>query len=350
MRGSRTWMIYGANGYTGRLIAHEAVRRGERPVLAGRRAGAVEELARHLDLPHRVFSLDENLALALDGIGAVLHAAGPFSATSRPMVDACLAAQVDYLDITGEIDVFEACHARDGEARERGIVLLPGVGFDVVPSDCLAALVARELPGAVRLDLAIVFSGAASGGTSRSMLEGSGRGGLVREDGQLRRVPVAHATLEVPFRDRRRTVVAIPWGDVSTAHRSTGIPNIVTYMAAPRAGIVAMKISRPFLALLARAPVRKLAERFIPASGQGPSEAHRRTARAQLWARVTDDAGRAVSGTLVTPEAYALTAMTAVESIRRVVAGGIPAGSTTPSLAFGHDFIMHFEGCDFRLD
>jgi len=135
------WMLYGANGYTGALIAEEAKRRGLTPVLAGRRADAVRPLAERLGLPHEVFPLEDHVALdrALERVDAVLLAAGPFSPTSRAVVDACIRTRRHYLDVTGEIAVFEAIFARDAEARERGAVLLPGVGFDVVPSDCLAA-------------------------------------------------------------------------------------------------------------------------------------------------------------------------------------------------------------------
>src|SRR5687767_3783927 len=127
------WMLYGANGFTGELIAAEALARGERPILAGRRADAVLPLAERLGLPSRIFGLDGDVAANLAGVAAVVHAAGPFSATSRPMLDACFAAGAHYLDITGEIPVFEACHARGEEAKRRGVVVMPGVGFDVVP-------------------------------------------------------------------------------------------------------------------------------------------------------------------------------------------------------------------------
>src|SRR5436305_15188118 len=106
----RPWMIYGANGYTGELAAREAVARGLRPVLAGRNARAVAELALELGLDSRAFALDDPAAAAhgVAGMAAVLHCAGPFVRTSRPMVDACLAAGAHYLDITGEIAVFTA--------------------------------------------------------------------------------------------------------------------------------------------------------------------------------------------------------------------------------------------------
>ena len=143
-----TFMIYGANGYTGRLIAREAARRGMKPVLAGRNRESVAQLAAELGMTARVFGLGDGAEIErnLDGVDLVLHCAGPFSQTAAPMLEACLARKVHYLDITGEIDVFELCHRADARAREQGIVVLPGSGFDVVPTDCLAAHVTRR-PG-----------------------------------------------------------------------------------------------------------------------------------------------------------------------------------------------------------
>ena len=151
------FLIYGATGYTGRLIAEHAVERGLNPVLAGRRAEAVRALADRLRLRHRVFGLESRKALVegLNGMTAVLHAAGPFSATSAPMAEACIAAGVHYCDVTGEIDVFEDLADLDARAKAVGIMLMPGVGFDVVPSDCLAAHVVARLPNAARLRLSI---------------------------------------------------------------------------------------------------------------------------------------------------------------------------------------------------
>src|SRR5262249_9109202 len=116
------WMLYGANGYTGRITAELAVKRGERPILAGRREEAVRALAERLGLEWRIFALSEPAAVraGLRGVAAVAHMAGPFSTASRPMVDACLEAHAHYLDITGEIAVLEAVLAREAEAKLAG--------------------------------------------------------------------------------------------------------------------------------------------------------------------------------------------------------------------------------------
>ena len=166
-------LIYGANGYTGRLLAERALQVGLRPVLAGRNGAQIHALAAELALPAKVFDLGSPAVVreGIAGAAVVLHAAGPFSATSRPMVDACLAAQAHYVDVTGEIAVLEAVAARDAEARERDVMLLPGAGFDVVPTDCMAAHVKRRLPGAVRLRLGVAgVGGGISRGTARTKI------------------------------------------------------------------------------------------------------------------------------------------------------------------------------------
>ncbi|MCB0159791.1 MAG: saccharopine dehydrogenase NADP-binding domain-containing protein, partial [Caldilineaceae bacterium] len=194
------WMIYGANGYTGALTARMAVAQGLRPVLAGRNADAVEALAAELGLDARVFDLTDPAAVdaGLAEMAVVLHCAGPFTRTSKPMADACLRTGVHYLDITGEINVFETLAARDDEAKQAGVMLLPGAGFDVVPTDCLAAHLHRRLPTATRLVLAFQALSDVSHGTATTVIEqmGQGRGGMVRRDGQLVAVPTAWKTRE----------------------------------------------------------------------------------------------------------------------------------------------------------
>jgi len=350
------FLLYGANGYTGRLIAERAHALGMRPILAGRRSETIAPMAEEFRFDHRTFSLDSpaQIARSLDGVRVVLLAAGPFSATNAPMLDACIKAGVHYLDITGEIAVFEHCAAQHERAAAAGVVVLPGVGFDVVPSDCLAASLARALPGATSLELAFAGAGGRgpriSRGTARTMLEGLGQGGAVRREGRIERVPLVWKTRRVAFRDRERDTASIPWGDVATAFHSTGIPNIVVYTAMPPRQIATLKLARALVSLARLRPVRQLLARRIERSAPGPDEAARRTAQMQLWGRVSDAEGRSAEGTLVTPEGYRLTAETAVESARRVAAGEVQPGFRTPSLAFGAGYITEFDGCDLRVE
>lgn len=346
-----TWMLYGANGYTGELIAERAAAAGDRPILAGRRAEAIEPIASRLGLPHRVFGLDDanTIAAQLHGVDAVLLCAGPFSRTSAPVVQACLDTGTHYLDITGELEVFDACHQRGAEAERAGCVILPGVGFDVVPSDCLAATLAAALPGADALELAFHGVGSPSKGTARTMLENVPRGVAVRENGRVVDKPLGWKTADIPFRDKTRSAVTIRWGDVVTAYYSTGIPNITVYMAAPRGRIRQMQAARYLRPVLAAKPVQRFLTKQIDKRVKGPDAHQRTTGQSQLWGRVRKgDIVR--EGTLVTPEGYELTAMTALDSVRRVAAGEVKAGAHTPSLAFGADYIQHFDGCDLRVE
>jgi short subunit dehydrogenase-like uncharacterized protein len=347
------WLVYGANGFSGRLIAAEARERGLAPILAGRDERAIREVAERLGLEWRVFRLDDPVAVTrgIDDVHAVLLSAGPFSRTSAPVLEACLAGGVHYLDITGEIPVFEALFARDPEARERGVALLPGVGFGVVPSDGLAASLAAALPDADRLVLAVAPGRAGtSPGTARTIIEVMGRGGAIRRDGRIVRVPLAWREAEIPFADHPRHAVSVPWGDVSTAWRSTGIPNVVVMMATPRLTTAALRALRPGARLLRLAPVRRVAQRAADRWVEGPDEETRRTGRVRLWGRATAPDGRRVEGTAITPESYRFTAVSAVESARRLAAD--PAarrGALTPSQAFGARFLTELPGCGLRV-
>lgn len=330
-----TWMLYGANGYTGRLIAELAVRRGHRPVLAGRSADKIGPLAAELGLEYRAFSLDAPL---LDGVDVVAHCAGPFSATSAPMVAACLAAGAHYLDITGEIDVFEAIAGQDSAAREAGVVLLPGAGFDVVPTDCVAAMLAAALPGATHLDLAFVVGGGASAGTAKTTVEQASRGGRIRVDGEFRSVRIGHRTRVAEFRSGPRTVGSIPWGDVSTAYRSTGIPNITTFTTVPGLTGQLQAIFAPILATpLVQQFGKSLVERFVG----GPDEAKRRDTTCDVFGEAWNADAR-VSVALTGPNAYGLTADAVIRAVEKIK--DVAPGTHTPSSAFGADFVRELDG------
>lgn len=339
------WMIYGANGYTGELIAREAVRRGMRPVLAGRSAAAIVPLAQELDLEHHVLALEDTPALdaAVAASSAVLNCAGPFSRTARPMVEACLRNRAHYLDITGEVEVFEACASLGADARAAGVVLLPGVGFDVVPSDCLAAHLKSRLPTATHLALGFQIASSVSRGTATTAAENIHRGGLVRRDGKLTRVPAGYRTRTIDFGRGPRSAVTIPWGDVATAFHSTGIPNVEVYMAAPADTQAMLKVARVAGGLLGTRPFQMLLKAAIRRAPRGPSEAQRSSARSLLWGEARD-AERTVVSRLDAPESYALTVLTAVAAVAKVLSGAARPGFQTPSRAFGADFILEVDG------
>ncbi|HLA76632.1 MAG TPA: saccharopine dehydrogenase NADP-binding domain-containing protein [Vicinamibacteria bacterium] len=340
------YLIYGANGYTGELIAREAVVRGQRPILAGRSAAAVRALAQELGLESRAFGLDDPAALdaGLRDSRLVLNCAGPFSRTAEPVASACLRRGAHYLDVTGEIPVFEGLARRHAAAQEAGVMLLPGVGFDVVPSDCLAAHLKRRLPSATHLTLAFQAGIGASRGTATTMVENLDKGGLVRRDGRLARVPTAWRTRDIDFGKGPRRAVTIPWGDVSTAFHSTGIPNVEVYMAAPRSLILTFKLLRPLGSLLGSRPVQSFLKRRIQSRPPGPSAEQRARGQARLWGEARDEAGGRVVSRLTTPDGYTLTMLTALACVERTLAGQARPGFATPSLAFSADFVLEIPG------
>ncbi|HVQ34579.1 MAG TPA: saccharopine dehydrogenase NADP-binding domain-containing protein [Candidatus Bathyarchaeia archaeon] len=349
-----SFLIYGANGYTGRLAAEHAAASGLRPIVAGRSRDDVEALAKRLSLEHRVFDLHapKGILDGISGTSAVLHAAGPFSATSRPMVDACLASGIHYVDVTGEIAVFEAIAERDADAKAAGVMLLPGAGFDVVPSDCLAAHVKHRLPGATRLRISIGGLGGVSRGTALTMLERAGRGTVLRRQGRLVEIAGAPRTT-VDFGAGPRPAIGMSWGDVATAWRSTGIPDIEVFFEASPKLARAVTLSRLFRPLLSIGVVRgALAAQVRRRIPTGPTPERRARSRSVIVAQAWDDAtGTSVRSRLITAEAYTLTAWTAVEIARRASSGGAVPGYQTPATAFGADFVLSFPQAareDFR--
>lgn len=334
------FLIYGANGYTGELITRFAVERGMRPIVAGRSEAAIKALAEKHGLVHRVFSLDETekLDAALNEVAMVLHCAGPFSLTSRQMGEACLRTGTHYTDITGEIAVFEACAAGDRLAKDAGIMVMPGVGFDVVPSDCLARRLKDRLPSATNLVLAFYGKGRISHGTQATMTMNIGKGGAIRREGKITPVPAAWRTREIDFGEGVvKLGVTIPWGDVSTAFYSTGIPNIEVYTVAPPSALRLMKLSRFIGPLLATGPVQRYLQGKIPPGG--PSDEERARGKTLLWGEASDDAGNRIEERLTVPEGYTTTALAALEITRRILAGDLKPGFQTPSMAYGPDLI-----------
>ena len=345
------WMIYGANGYTGQLVARDAVGRGLSPILAGRNRAGVEALARELGLESRIFSLDDDATVSaqLRDCRLVLHCAGPFSVTSRPMTEACLAAGTHYLDITGEISVFAQAHRLHERARRADIVLIPGVGFDVVPSDCLAASLMQALPAATELVLAFEAGGGVSPGTAKTSIEGLARGGAIRKDGKLKTVPLAYKTRLIPFAHGERMAVTIPWGDVYTAHVSTGVGNIEVYMAiSPRqaGSLRRMRWVQPILGLPL---VQNFLKRRISKTVRGPDIQRRENTEAQLWGEVSSADGRRVSATMTTPNGYDLTVSAGLGIVQHLLEHDVEGGYYTPSLLMGAAYAASLPGVVMRI-
>lgn len=342
-----TILLYGAYGYTGELTARVARERGIDLILAGRDAAKTAEVAARTGMAHRVFGLDvpSEIEEGLRGVDVVIHCAGPFSRTSRPMVDACLRTGAHYLDITGELAVFEACAARDAEAKAKGVMLLPGVGFDVVPSDCLAAHLASRLPDATHLALGFVGVGSVSHGTAKTIVENLDGGSAVRQDGKIVSIPTGSLTRTIDYRiGSPKPSMAIPWGDVSTAFHSTGIPNIEVYIPAPAAMRIGARASAMLGPLLASRPVQRALAHLVDRRPAGPTDAERAGGASFLWGEVKNARGETRVARSRTPEGYTLTADASLAIAQRVAAGEVKAGFQTPSRLLGADFVLSLPG------
>ena len=340
------WMIYGANGYTGQLLARAAAQRGLRPILAARNRQTISALANELNLPFRCFDLNrpQQICEGLQDIQVVLHCAGPFSATSGPMIDACLAAGCHYLDITGEIDVFVAAQQRQADAEQAGIVLCPGVGFDVIPTDCIAARLKLALHDADRLALGFDTHSSLSPGTARTSVEGLKYGGRVRKDDRIQTVPLAYQSREIDFGNGTKHAVTIPWGDIATAWFTTGIDDIEVFIPmAPSAAARLRRLDR-FRALLGLAPVQALLKYLVGRRIQGPDHQQREAARCYVWGEAQNRAGKKVVARIKTANAYDVTVEGALYAVGFLLEDQPAPGYYTPSRLLGPECIENLPG------
>lgn len=333
-------MLYGATGYTGALIAQECARRGLQPVLAGRDAARLRLLADRLRLPHTVVALDNPAGLkqALQGMTVVLHCAGPFSRTSAPMRGACMATGTHYLDITGEVDVFVAAHDDTERARTAGVLLCPGVGFDVVPTDCVSVSLKSAMPDATHLTLMFAGLDHLSAGTTVTSMEAIFRGAArVRQDGRIVDIPFGERSRMIDFGNGPERSFVIPWGDVATAGYSTGITNIEVHIPRASASARAIRALLPLRRLMAGPMARRVAHPLLRRLASGPSPARRARERARVWGEVRNAEGAVKRASLQTLNGYSLTILTAVLALEHVLQHEVPAGYCTPAELMGPD-------------
>lgn len=307
-------------------------------------------LSEQLNLEHRAFRLDqtESLERSLADVEVVLHCAGPFRTTYRPMAEACLRTRTHYLDITGEVGVYSGLRTMDAAAKERQAMLLPGIGFDVAPTDCLAAHLARRLPSATHLALAFRSFGPAglSRGTARTTVEAAGGPSWVRRAGRLAPVPHLSKRRTVDFGRGPVEVGRMVWGDIYTAYHSTGIPNIENYYRLPRIAYALAPLARLAAPLLRWRPVRALLGSLVGLLPPGPTDEQRRQSGTAVWGEVVDEQGHSARARLHGPESYTFTALTSLLAIQRVLGGVAPAGYHTPATAYGADFVLEIEGVE----
>lgn len=339
-------ILYGCYGYTGQLIAEMAADQNVPLLLSGRNPEKVAAIAQATGHEFMAASLDD--AATLDAVlrkgKVVIHAAGPFVDTWSQMAHACLRTGVHYLDITGEIAVFEALAALDQKAQKAGVMLMPGAGFDVVPTDCMAAHLKARLPDATHLDLAFKMLGNASHGTASTMVRGLGESSMVRRNGTIVSAKPGGHSVEADFGKGPRTAYGIPWGDVSTAWHTTGIPNITTYIALPRKMARMLKLSNSFGWLLRSKFVRGIAQRRIDKAPAGPDAATRSSSRSEVWGRVRNAEGKEVSHHFTAQEGYTLTSLAALCIAQKVTSEDFKIGFQTPAGCYGASLLNEVSG------
>ncbi|MES2818677.1 MAG: saccharopine dehydrogenase NADP-binding domain-containing protein [Pseudomonadota bacterium] len=346
MEKQMNWMIYGAYGYTGELIAREAVRRGYRPVLAGRSREKVEALAGELGLEARHFGLDDEAQLVaqIKDCDLVMHCAGPFSATAAPMMEVCLRAHAHYLDITGEISVFEHAQSLNDRARSAGVVVCPGVGFDVIPTDCVAAALKSALPDATHLALGFDTRSSLSPGTAKTSIEGLAQGGKVRRDGKIVPVPLAYRVRRIDFGDGEKLAMTIPWGDISTAYHSTGIPNIEVFVPGSLGMIRGAKFANLIRPLLGLPWVQRQLKARIDRKVIGPDDGKRAESGTWVWGEARNARGERKVARVHTANVYSLTVTGALAVVGYLMQMQPAGGAYTPARLLGADLVTSLPG------
>lgn len=339
-------MIYGANGYTGKLIVKEAIERGLLPIIAGRSQHKLVPLAEEHKLEVRAFELSSisEVSSQLDDIDILIHCAGPFSATAQPMMEACLLSKTHYTDITGEISVFELAQSFHQKAVDAGVVICPGVGFDVIPTDCLASQLKQKMPDATHLALGFDSGSRMSPGTAKTSVEGLGQGGKIRKNGQITSVPLAYRCRTIDFGAGEKNAVTIPWGDVSTAYHSTSIPNIEVYIPISPRAAKGMRRLNWIRWLLGLSLVQNMMKNKIEKTARGPNEAQRKKLITHVWGEVKNSQGKTITGRITTANGYELTYLGAVEVAQFLLQFEGNGGAYTPSGLIDNQLVQRLQG------
>ena len=338
------FLIYGATGYTGKLIAERAKQLNLNPILSGRNPEKLKQVAEPLGFEFQSVELTENekLLKLLEKVELVLHCAGPFSSTSKPMVDACLKTKTHYLDITGEISIFERNRSLDKAAKEAKILIMSGVGFDVVPTDCLSLHMKKRIPDAEHLNLSIGGLSQISSGTAKTAIENITKSFLVRKDGKITQLknPLYG---KADFGKGEVETVSVSWGDVATAFYTTGIPNISVFFQLTNQTKKIIKMNSFVKWILSLSPIENKLKSQIEKKFKGPDKEVRENAKGIIFAEVSNSSGKKMSSKLITPEGYKLTSITALEIVKKISNGDVKLGYFTPAMLYGTELITNIE-------
>ena len=348
---NKNFLIYGATGFVGEAMARYSVQQGLKPILAARNKEKLEILAGELNLEFKAFTLEElqiNNSL-IKGAVAVLNCAGPFVHTFKPLIESCIKNKIHYLDISGEIPVFESIVKYDKLAIENNIMLLPGAGFDVTPTDCLSLYLKEKLPTGNRLTLGFCTNGPAGlpPGTAKTGIELIPYGNRIRENGKLVKPPKGLRTKMIDFGNGLQKSTLLLWGDVFTAYYSTGIPNIEVYAAFSDDVNKQMSFAERYRSILSIPFILKILKKNIKG---GSTEEERNKTSMSVWGELKDKDGNVVQARLHGPEGGVIwTSQCALAIVKRILSGDIKPGYQTPAKAYGSELVMECEGVE-RID
>ncbi|MBD3275885.1 MAG: hypothetical protein GF372_11270 [Candidatus Marinimicrobia bacterium] len=326
-------LVYGATGYTGKLFVRELLKNHLQPVLAGRSEN-VASLAAGVNCEHRIFTLDDYDAIDknIQDIQLVANIAGPFHVTQNPLIQSCIQTGTHYIDIAGEVPEMESAFMYDQQAKDADIMIMPGAGFGVVPTDIAASLAKRHLPDSTWLKIAYATEGGASRGTLKTILQDVDKPGFIRKNGKWKQANPASNQMEFNVKGKQYTAVYNPWrADLFTAYVSTLIPNIETYTVFP--GIIVKMMQGKMLWL--RDFILKYGMKFLPA---GPSERSLNNGSTIIHAKAGNNEDTAVKVNILGPEAYLFTVKTLLSISERILNGQVFPGTKTPSI-YGRELI-----------
>lgn len=328
-------ILYGANGFTGKLVAQSLKAQGIETLLSGRNKTALEALSSELNLPFATCDLNhlDDLFTRNKDVKILINAAGPFIYTAEVVARACIRHKVHYVDITGEIPVFELLEKLNSAATKAGIMILPGAGFDVVPTDCLANHLKKLLPEAHTLEIAFGgLGGGVSRGTALTAITHMQSGTWVRENGELKRIKWGSRTKSFHFNGKLRTCEPIPWGDLQTAWQSTGIPNISVYIPFSSKNV---KFLNAFGSLLTKKWVKKWIKSYIAKKIIGPTEEQQKSGMVHITGTALAHNNLQVRHSFSTREGYTFTAQSATKVAQLILDGHYKIGYQTPGMAYG---------------
>jgi hypothetical protein len=336
-------LLYGSYGYTGKLIASECLNRKLSVLLCGRNEDLLQLQSESIGYPFEVVAMHQSdkLMNVLGQCKLVIHCGGPFMLTARKMIEACVATSTHYLDITGEYGVFQLAHSYHQEAKDAGIMLMSGTGFDVVPTDCISVYLKNQLPSATNLQLAFAMRpSGVSRGTAKTAAMHLEAETMIRHSGVLVSSGKFPKLVDIDFGAFKSKAIGISWGDIVTAFYSTGIPNIEVFVAADKKFIRNIFTSRRLSWLLSAKWVKKILMNIIDSRVSGPNSEHLIHGKCYVYGKVTDDNGNFREVRLEAPNGYRLTAQMAVHIAHKVLNGNFVAGYGTPAGVYGSELIL----------